>query len=59
LHGYKKYYSLMYVKFILRLFTVQSIRGVQFEITAIQIFRERLSLKNVERNFERKLYSLK
>jgi len=26
--------------YILRLFILQSIRGVQFEITAIQIFRE-------------------
>jgi len=45
----------MYIH-ILRLFMFHSIRGVQVEITAIQIFREQRFLL---KNFERKLYSLK
>jgi len=40
----------IHASIIIFVFILQSIRGVQFEITAIQIFRERmLSLKNVSK----------
>jgi len=45
---------------ILSLFILQSIRGTQFEITAIQIFRKRrLSLKNVSKFISRKKSNFK